>query len=80
MECMEPECVQGVCTTQLNCTHPDLTASLLELWRKRWEKGWVGLEKESDGGELNPNTAVDTNMPDGRRWITTQGALQLTLR
>lgn len=31
MECMEPECVQGVCTTQLNCTHPDLTASLLEL-------------------------------------------------
>ena len=34
MECMEPECVQGVLTTQLNCTHPDLTASVLELWRR----------------------------------------------
>lgn len=33
MECMEPEHALGVLTTQLNCTHPDLTASLLELWR-----------------------------------------------
>lgn len=43
-------------------------------------EGWVGLEKESDDGELSPNTAVNTNTPDGQRWITTRGAVRLSLR
>lgn len=51
--------VRGMCgtwvcacflTTQLNCTHPDLTASLLELWKRAgggWEWWWKRLKNQS---------------------------------
>lgn len=57
MECMEPECVQGDLTTQLNCTHPDLAASLLELLKKR---GWKG--------EWRWRTDIEFKHNDEHRW------------
>lgn len=46
-------------TTQLNCTHPDLTASLLELWRMRVMVEWGKTQKQSGKTNINKTDGWD---------------------